>query len=262
MADSGVSMMMLACSAAAARPAMMAMMIQWVLFTWLSPISFDGLEMKSHPSLKAARRRRASFNSLHDIGQKAEKTRALDCPRELPLPFCAHRRDSARNDLAPFGNESRQKPDVLVVDLRCAFARERAALPAPEKWPACLSLLLGHYLLSTFGFVVCGASSLRGVRGGLSRGGPRSLRSNLRPPPKPPRSPPNPRSPPKPPRSPPKPPRSSSRSRERLCRITADGPSSSASTRTVMNRITSSLIDICRSISATAAGGASMLSSE
>src|SRR5215217_1425705 len=249
MADSGVSMTMLACSAAAERPAMMAMMIQWVLFTWLSPISIDGLEMKSHPSLKAARRERASFNLLHDIGQKAEKARALDCPRELPLPLGAHRRDPARNDLAPFGNEPRQEPDVLVVDFRCAFARERAALPAPEKRPAGLSLLLGHYLPSTFGFVVCGASSLRGVRGGLSRGGPRSPRSNRRPPPKPPRSPP-------------KPPRSSSRSRERLCRITADGPSSSASTRTVMNRITSSLIDICRSISATAAGGASMLSRE
>jgi hypothetical protein len=42
----------------------------------------------------------------------------------------------------------------------------------------------------------------------------------------------------------------------------AEGPSSSSSTRIVMKRMTSSLIDIWRSISATAAGGASMLSSE
>src|SRR5688572_30666086 len=220
----------------------------------------------SQPEAQATREGAGGLRSslADDVRQKAEIARALDGAGQLPLLFCAHRRNAARHDLSAFRDEPRQQPHVLVVDLGRAFPRKRAALAAPEKRPARLSLLLRHWLVPSVLVGALGAASSRGGRG-LSRNPPRSPpRSKRRPPPpKPPRSPPKPpRSPPKPPRSPPKPPRSSSRSRERLCRTMAEGPSSSSSTRIVMKRMTSSLIDIWRSISATAAGGASMLSSE
>src|SRR5260370_36413891 len=68
------------------------------------------------------------------IGQQAEKTRALDRPRELALLLGRNRGDAAWHDLATLGDVALQQLHVLVVDLRGIGARERASLaPAEER---------------------------------------------------------------------------------------------------------------------------------
>src|SRR3954465_2890249 len=159
----------------------------------------------------------------NDVGQQAEKTRALDGAGEFTLLLGGDGGDAARHDLAALGDVTHQQLGILVVDLRRIRTRERAGLAAAEKRTACTSF--SHDAYSSI--AAAGASSSRGRRG------PRSPR---KPPPSrsPPRKPPS-RSPRKPPsRSPRKPPPRSSRSRSRSAlRIIADGPSSSSSTRTL-----------------------------
>src|SRR4029078_8603624 len=148
---------------------------------------------------------------LEHVGQEGQEPRALDRPGELALLLGRHRRYARRHDLAALGNETLQQLHVLVVERRRVVARERAALAAAEKGTACRpTLSLSHQLAS------------------LSS--EKSISSNPRPP-----VPPKPRPPP--------------RSSRLPAFIMAEGPSSCFSTRTVMKRMTSSLIDIWRSIS-------------
>src|ERR1700674_4115537 len=71
--------------------------------------------------------------SLNYVGQKPEKTGALDGTREFALLERRHRGDTARHDLAALGNVALQQPHVLVVDLRRIGAGERAGLAPPEE---------------------------------------------------------------------------------------------------------------------------------
>src|SRR5438552_15444588 len=157
---------------------------------------------------------------LEHVGQKTQKARALDRLREFALLLGRYRGDARWHDLAALGDEALQELHVLVVDCRRVIARERAAFATTEEGAPCRpALTLSHQLDS------------------LSK--EKSISSKPRPP-----RPPKPR----PPRS----------SRLLPAFIMAEGPSSCFSTRTVMKRMTSSLIDIWRSISAIAAGGASI----
>src|SRR5437764_5573797 len=168
-------------------------------------------------------------SSLSDqVGQESQEAGTLDRLGELALLLGRHRRYAVRHDLAALGNEALQQSYVLVVDLGRVGAGERAALAAAREGTA-----LGAHSSSPAGTAATGASS---PKRGRSRRGGRSLQ---------------------PPRSG----RSPGRSERSLLRcMMADGPSSSASTRTVRKRMMSSLIDIVRSSSFTAADGASMLS--
>src|SRR5216683_2898342 len=162
-----------------------------------------------------------------EVGQERQETRALDRLGEFALLLGRHRRDAARHDLAALRDEALQKAHVLVVDLRRIGAGERAALAAAREGTA-----LGAH--SSSPTAATGAMASSPKRGRSRRGG---------------------RSPQRSPRSPP------GRSDFSALRsMMAEGPSSSASTRTVRKRMMSSLIDIVRSISFTAADGASMLS--
>src|SRR5882672_9503841 len=164
-----------------------------------------------------------------EVGQERQETRALDRLGEFALLLGRHRRDAARHDLAALRDEALQKAHVLVVDLGRIGAGERAALAAAREGTA-----LGAHSSSPGTMAATGAPPSSPKRGRSRRGG---------------------RSPQRSPRSPP------GRSAFSALRIMmAEGPSSSASTRTVRKRMMSSLIDIVRSISFTAADGASMLS--
>ena len=135
---------------------------------------------------------------------------ALDRAGELALLLGRHGGDAARHDLAALGNVTRQQTWILVVDLRRVRTRKRAGLATTER---------------TDGGDLLRPSIRTSLRAGLRHAGaaPRSPRSGRlrdrhgnhpvateRPPPR----------------------SSRSRSRSRL-RIMAEGPSSSASTRTV-----------------------------
>src|ERR1700674_4864841 len=72
--------------------------------------------------------------SLNYVGQKPEKTGALDGAREFALLERRHRGDAARHDLAALGNVALQQPHILVIDLRRIGAGEWAGLaPAEER---------------------------------------------------------------------------------------------------------------------------------
>src|ERR1700724_2676826 len=141
----------------------------------------------------------------NNVRQQTKETRALDGAGEFTLLLGGDGGDAARHDLAALGHVTHQQLGILVVDLRRIRARERAGLATAEKRTACTSFSHCSYSSST------ASTSSRGRRG------PRS-----------PRKPPPSRSPRKPPspslRKPP--PRSASR-------ISAEGPSSSSSTRTL-----------------------------
>src|SRR5690606_42045959 len=62
------------------------------------------------------------------VRQQPEKTRALDRGCELALFDRGYGRDARRHDLAALRDVTLQELHVLVVDLRRAFARERAGL--------------------------------------------------------------------------------------------------------------------------------------
>ena len=70
----------------------------------------------------------------HHVGQKAHEARTLDGAGQLTLLLGRNGRDAAGHNLATLGNEASEKLDVLVVNLRRAFTRERAALAAAEEW--------------------------------------------------------------------------------------------------------------------------------
>src|SRR6202034_1174014 len=146
----------------------------------------------------------------NDVRKQTEETCALDGAREFALLLGGNRGDAARHDLAALGHVTHQQLGILVVDLRRIRTREWTGLAAAEKRTACTSFSHSSYSSSA------ASTSSRGRRG------PRSPR----------KPPPSPRKPPS--RSPRKPPPRSSRSRSRSAlRIIAEGPSSSASTRTV-----------------------------
>src|SRR5580704_2791384 len=167
------------------------------------------------------------------IGQEPEKAGAFDGLRQLALLLRRNGGDSRRDDLAALRNIAREETGVLVIDFGRVRAGKRAGFAATKERPAGRGGRCHQEPASSIATV-----SSRGRLGALS---PRSGRG---PRPRSPRSWRSPRS-------------SSSR-----LRIIADEPCSRASTRTVMKRMTSSLMPICRSISASAAGGASMFKSE
>src|SRR5258708_2778112 len=135
---------------------------------------------------------------LHAVGQEAEIARALDRLRQLALLLGRHRGDAARHDLAALGDEALQQLHVLVVDLGRVRPREGARFAPPEEGPP----RRGPPAAAAMTIAVAHSSTPSALG---ARAGPRS-RSRSRP------------------RSSPRP---------RFC-ITAEGPSSSASTRTVM----------------------------
>ncbi|KYB45421.1 hypothetical protein AB664_08130 [Brucella anthropi] len=65
---------------------------------------------------------------LHNVWKQAEETSALDRLGKFTLLLLADSRNTRRNDFAAFRNVTLQKLDVLVVDLRCVCAGERARL--------------------------------------------------------------------------------------------------------------------------------------
>src|SRR6185437_3455558 len=137
------------------------------------------------------------------VGQERQEARALDRLGEFALLLGRDRRDAARHDLAALRDEALQETHILVVDLGRIGAGERAALATTGK-----GTTLDAHSSSPAAAVAVGAGASSPKRGRSRRGG---------------RSP-------QPPRSP----RSDGRSDFSLARsITADGPSSSASTRTV-----------------------------
>src|SRR3546814_7475320 len=70
---------------------------------------------------------------LHEIGQQAQMTGALDRLGEFALFLRAHRGDARGNDLAALGDEALKQADVLVIDPGCILRGEGAALAAAEK---------------------------------------------------------------------------------------------------------------------------------
>src|SRR5262249_16832481 len=161
-----------------------------------------------------------------EVGQEGKEAGALDRLGELALLLGGHGRDAAGHDLAALRDEALQQSHILVVDLGRIGARERAALALTGE-----GTTLGAHSSSPGP-----GGSASSPKRGRSRRGPRS-----------------------PQRSPRSPPGRSDLSALRC--MTAEGPSSSSSTRTVRKRMMSSLIDIVRSSSFTAAGGASRLRS-
>src|SRR6185312_4807813 len=151
---------------------------------------------------------------LQQIGQEGEEAGALDRLGELALLLGRDRGDAARHDLAALRQEALQQLHVLVVDLRRVGAGEGAGLAPPEEgpapagaaaaatFPAGRTLGRGHYsVLPSSAAAAAGRGSLsKPPRGSRGRRSPRSS--------------------------------SYSPSRRRPCSI-AEGPSSSASTRTV-----------------------------
>src|SRR6266849_962281 len=151
---------------------------------------------------------------LHAVGQEAEIAGALDRLRQLALLFGRDRGDAARHDLAALGDEALQQLHVLVVDLGRVRPREGARFAPPEEGPprrgpataaaaAAMTIAVAHS--STPSVIGAGAPSRSRSRSPKLRRGPRSRSRS----------------------------RSRSSPRPRFC-ITAEGPSSSASTRTVM----------------------------
>src|SRR5581483_9930443 len=201
---------------------------------------------------------------LNHVGQETEEARALDGLCQEALLLRRDRGDAGGNDLAALRDEAGKQTDVLVVDLRRVIARERAGLAAPEERATATAAATTTFaaaittaVAAAFTIVTIAAHwASPSVLAGAASRGPRSERKRS-PPSRRGRSSRSPRGPrsrsPRGPRSP-----RSSRSRPLLCSM-ADGPSSSASTRTVRWRITSSWMRMLRSISITAAAGASML---
>src|SRR5918911_2406576 len=74
--------------------------------------------------------------SAGDVGQEGQLAGALDRLRQLPLLLRRHGGDAPRHDLAALGDEALQQLHVLVVDLRRVGVRERARLAAPEEGAA------------------------------------------------------------------------------------------------------------------------------
>jgi hypothetical protein len=66
--------------------------------------------------------------SLGDVGQQRELTRTLDGASDLTLMTAAGAGDPPGADLAPFGDEPTERPDVLVVDPVDLVATVRAWL--------------------------------------------------------------------------------------------------------------------------------------
>src|SRR3546814_10578377 len=64
---------------------------------------------------------------LHEIGQQAQMTGALDRLGEFALFLRAHRGDARGNDLAALGDEALKQADVLVIDPGCILRGEGAA---------------------------------------------------------------------------------------------------------------------------------------
>src|SRR3984957_6242434 len=72
--------------------------------------------------------------SLADyVRQKPKEARTLDRLGKLTLLFRRNCGNAARHDLAALRHEALQQLDVLVIDLWCIGARERAALAAGEE---------------------------------------------------------------------------------------------------------------------------------
>src|SRR5690606_37318960 len=83
---------------------------------------------------------------LHDVRKQAEEAGALDRLGELALLLLADSRDAGRNDLAALRDVALQQTDVLVVDLRCVRAGERAGLAATvERAPSRDLVDVDHY---------------------------------------------------------------------------------------------------------------------
>src|SRR5699024_10547776 len=61
-------------------------------------------------------RRGCSAGEPLDVGQQRQLPGALDRRAELPLVACASSRQTARQDLAPLGQEARQSPLILEID--------------------------------------------------------------------------------------------------------------------------------------------------
>src|SRR5580704_16150758 len=85
------------------------------------------------------RGRDVGLSSADHVRQKPEEARTLDRLGELTLLLRRDRRDAARHDFAALRDEALQQLDVLVIDLRCVGAGERAALAAAKKRPASAS---------------------------------------------------------------------------------------------------------------------------
>src|SRR5690348_8355617 len=143
--------------------------------------------------------------STQAVGQEPEEPGSLDRLREFALLQGRHGADARRHDLAALRNEALQQLDVLVIDLRRMGPGERARFTPTEERPARLLAAA-----ATFGAFAAADIVAHASPPSFSVGMPsRPSRSNRRL------------------RS-----RSRSSPRERAC-IIADGPSSSASTRTV-----------------------------
>ncbi len=66
------------------------------------------------------------------VGQQRQETGALDGRGQLTLVLGAGARDTARNDLAGLAHVLLEQVQVLVIDVRDAFGRETAILPASK----------------------------------------------------------------------------------------------------------------------------------
>src|SRR5262245_26476800 len=77
-----------------------------------------------------------SISSVCHIRHERELTRTLDRRLQLALVQRTRARDPARLDLPALGQERRQQPDVLVVDVIDLLSAELAHAPAPEETAA------------------------------------------------------------------------------------------------------------------------------
>src|SRR5690348_18498990 len=74
-----------------------------------------------------------SPSSDHDVREQGQESGPLDGKREFALALGRDGGYAGRHDLAALREETRQKPNVLVVDLRRVRPGERAGLPPAIK---------------------------------------------------------------------------------------------------------------------------------
>src|SRR5687767_4792221 len=75
-----------------------------------------------------------ALSSADHVRQEAQEAGALDRLGQFALLLGRDRGDAAWHDLAAFRNIALQQTRILVIDLRCARAREGAGLaPAKER---------------------------------------------------------------------------------------------------------------------------------
>ncbi|KAG5729474.1 hypothetical protein E4T56_gene20938, partial [Termitomyces sp. T112] len=91
---------------------------------------------------------------LHEVGQQAQMTGALDRLTQFTLLLGGNGGDAAGNDLATFGHEALKQADVLIVDLGSVLAREGAALAATEKCTSHGSSLLAFAATAALAIVL------------------------------------------------------------------------------------------------------------